>query len=77
MMRLNKIITLTFFYLFLGCYQTVAWGQTINGKIIDDKQLPIDGATIILQAMDSTYIGASISIPTAYSFLKANRKNTA
>lgn len=43
MMRLNKIITLTFFHLFLGCYQTVAWGQTINGKIIDDKQLPIDG----------------------------------
>ena len=61
MMRLNKIITLTFFYLFLGCSQTVAWGQTINGKIIDDKQLPIDGATIILQTMDSTYIGASIS----------------
>ena len=29
--------------------ETVAWGQTINGKIIDDKQLPIDGATIILQ----------------------------
>lgn len=53
MMRLNKIITLTFFHLFLGCYQTVAWGQTINGKIIDDKQLPIDGATIILQAMDA------------------------
>ena len=61
MMRLNKIITLTFFYLFLGCSQTVASGQTINGKIIDDKQLPIDGATIILQTMDSTYIGASIS----------------
>ena len=61
MMRLNKIITLTFFYLFLGCSQTVAWGRTINGKIIDDKQLPIDGATIILQTMDSTYIGASIS----------------
>lgn len=55
MMRLNKIITLTFFYLFLGCSQTVAWGQTINGKIIDDKQLPIDGATIILQTMDSVY----------------------
>ena len=61
MMRLNKIITLTFFYLFLGCSQTLAWGRTINGKIIDDKQLPIDGATIILQTMDSTYIGASIS----------------
>ena len=54
MMRLNKIITLTFFYLFLGCYQTVAWGQTINGKIIDDKQLPKDGATNNMQANDTT-----------------------
>ena len=33
----------------------------ISGKIIDAEQLPIDGATIILQAMDSTYIAASIS----------------
>lgn len=74
MMRLNKIITLTFFYLFLGCYQTVAWGQTINGKIIDDKQLPIDGATIILQAMDSTYIGASISNSDGIFVFKSQQK---
>ena len=73
-MRLNKIITLTFFYLFLGCYQTVAWGQTINGKIIDDKQLPIDGATIILQAMDSTYIGASISNSDGIFVFKSQQK---
>lgn len=74
MMRLNKIIPLTFFYLFLGCYQTVAWGQTINGKIIDDKQLPIDGATIILQAMDSTYIGASISNSDGIFVFKSQQK---
>ena len=74
MMRLNKIITLTFFYLLLGCYQTVAWGQTINGKIIDDKQLPIDGATIILQAMDSTYIGASISNSDGIFVFKSQQK---
>ena len=74
MMRLNKIITLTFFHLFLGCYQTVAWGQTINGKIIDDKQLPIDGATIILQAMDSTYIGASISNADGIFVFKSQQK---
>ena len=74
MMRLNKIITLTFFYLFLGCYQTVAWGQTINGKIIDDKQLPIDGATIILQTMDSTYIGASISNADGIFVFKSQQK---
>lgn len=74
MMRLNKIITLTFFYLFLGCSQTVAWGQTINGKIIDDKQLPIDGATIILQTMDSTYIGASISNADGIFVFKGQQK---
>ena len=74
MMRLNKIITLTFFYLFLGCSQTVAWGQTINGKIIDDKQLPIDGATIILQTMDSTYIGASISNADGIFVFKSQQK---
>ena len=65
---------MTFFYLFLGCYQTVAWGQTINGKIIDDKQLPIDGATIILQAMDSTYIGASISNSDGIFVFKSQQK---
>ena len=74
MMRLNKIITLTFFYLFLGCSQTGAWGQTINGKIIDDKQLPIDGATIILQTMDSTYIGASISNADGIFVFKSQQK---
>lgn len=74
MMRLNKIITLTFFYLFLGCSQTVAWGQTINGKIIDDKQLPIEGATIILQTMDSTYIGASISNADGIFVFKSQQK---
>ena len=45
----------------LSCFQAEVWGQTINGKVIDSKQQPIDGATIVLQAMDSTYIGASIS----------------
>lgn len=35
--------------------------QTITGKIVDSNQQPIDGATIVLQTMDSVYIGASIS----------------
>ena len=60
-MQLNKIIIFAISYIVLGSFQTVVWGQTINGKIIDGKQQPIDGATIVLQAMDSTYIGASIS----------------
>lgn len=35
--------------------------QTIRGKIVDDKQQPIDGATVILQTRDSIYIDAVIS----------------
>lgn len=35
--------------------------QNITGKITDTKQKPVDGATIILQTVDSTYICASIS----------------
>lgn len=76
MMQLRKIKVLTFFFLSFVCSQTTVYGQMISGKIIDAEQLPIDGATIILQAMDSTYIAASISILTVYSFLIANRKNT-
>ena len=61
MMKLNKIIISAISYIGLSCFQAEVWGQTINGKVIDSKQQPIDGATIVLQAMDSTYIGASIS----------------
>lgn len=61
MMQLRKIKVLTFFFLSFVCSQTTVYGQMISGKIIDAEQLPIDGATIILQAMDSTYIAASIS----------------
>ena len=56
-----KILISTICFIVSGSFQTIVWGQTINGKVIDDKQQPIDGATIVLQTMDSTYIGASIS----------------
>jgi len=36
----------------LSCFQAEVWGQTINGKVIDSKQQPIDGATIVLQAIE-------------------------
>ena len=35
--------------------------QNITGKVTDNKNRPVDGATIVLQAIDSTYINASIS----------------
>lgn len=37
-----------------------AFSQT-TGKIIDTKQQPIEGATIVMQLPDSTYLGAAIS----------------
>ena len=35
--------------------------QNVTGKIIDSKQQPVDGATVILQTLDSIYISATIS----------------
>lgn len=60
-MRLNKVILSVISYIVVGGFQTVVWGQTINGKIIDSEQRPIEGATIVLQTVDSIYIDSSIS----------------
>ena len=35
--------------------------KNITGKVTDNKNRPVDGVTIVLQAIDSTYINASIS----------------
>ena len=42
-------------------FVTSLQAQNIIGKVIDNKKKPVDGATIVLQAIDSTYINASIS----------------
>ena len=60
-MRLSRIILCIIGYIVLDNFQAVVWGQTISGKITDDSQQPVDGATIVLQTMDSIYVGASIS----------------
>lgn len=60
-MKLNKIIISTICCIILSSYYSFIWGQTINGKVIDNEQQPIVGATIVLQSIDSTYISASIS----------------
>lgn len=75
MAKLSKIIiSVSFYIVLLSCFQTEVWGQTINGKVIDSKQQPIDGATIVLQAMDSTYISASISDTNGTFILKSQPK---
>lgn len=60
-MRLNKVILFVISYIVVSSFQTAVWGQTISGKIIDSEQRPIEGATIVLQTVDSIYIDASIS----------------
>ena len=42
-------------------YAVSLQAQDITGKVTDNKNQPVDGATIVLQAIDSTYINASIS----------------
>ena len=37
--------------------------QYITGKVTDSQEQPVDGATIVLQTIDSIYINASISNP--------------
>ena len=45
--------------LILG-YSNVVWSQT-KGKIVDTKQQPIEGATVVMQLPDSTCLDATIS----------------
>lgn len=73
MMRL-KIIISAICFLVLENFQAVVWGQTIKGKVIDSKQQSIDGATLVLQAIDSTYICASISDADGTFTLKSQPK---
>lgn len=39
------------------------YAQTLTGKILDTAGQPVDGATIVLQTMDSTYVEATLSNP--------------
>lgn len=60
-MLLSRIIRFTICFIILCSFHAVVWGQTIKGKVSDNEQRPITGATIILQTIDSIYISASIS----------------
>ena len=54
----KKIMILILFLGNIGISQA----QTITGKIINDDQQPVEGATIIMQLPDSTYIDAAVSV---------------
>lgn len=60
-MQLNKIIISTVCFTVLSSFYSIVCGQTISGKVIDNEQQQIVGATIILRSIDSTYISASVS----------------
>ena len=41
-------------------FPNIIWSQ-VTGKIINTSNQPVDGATIVMQLPDSTYLGAAIS----------------
>ena len=49
------------FTLLLFAIIGVSNAQTVTGKVVNSEQLPIEGATIVMQTIDSLYIDASIS----------------
>ena len=56
---MNPIKTV-FSLIFLICSSIPVWSQT-TGKIVDTDRQPVEGATIVMQLPDSTYLGAAIS----------------
>ena len=55
---MKKIII---FILFLFVVPSLSHAQTITGKIIDNERQPIEGATVVMQTLDSIFIDATIS----------------
>lgn len=47
--------------LLLGTLLGTATAQTITGKVTDSSDQPIDGATVILQTLDSVFVEATIT----------------
>ena len=49
--------------------------QTVTGRITDRKSCPVTGATVVLQAPDSTFVSAAVS--TDISPYRPNRSSIA
>ena len=56
-MECKRIIAGLFIY---AGFASSVFSQT-TGKIVDTNQHPVEGATIVMQLPDSTYLGATIS----------------
>ena len=61
--------------LFLISLAGTATAQTISGKVTDAEAHPIDGATVILQSIDSTFVDASSQTVPDASGSTGNRHN--
>ena len=55
---------LTVILLVAGFLSGTVAAQTVSGKVTDTAQHPVDGATIVLQMPDSTFIDAAITDST-------------
>ena len=60
--------------IFILGYFPVVWSQT-TGKIVDTNQQPVEGATIVMQLPDSTYLGATISAADGTFILEPEPEN--
>ena len=55
-----NLIKTAFCLIILICSSIPVWSQT-TGKIVDTDRQPVEGATVVMQLPDSTYLGAAIS----------------
>lgn len=58
-MNRTKIISIISVLILVLC-SSLTWGQT-KGKILDSQSRPIEGASVIMQLPDSTYLDATVS----------------
>ena len=70
-MRNRRLIVLP---VFCAGFSLSAFSQT-TGKVIDTNKQPVEGATIVMQLPDSTYLGAAISAADGTFVLEPEPEN--
>ncbi len=70
-MRNRRLIVLS---VFCAGFSLSAFSQT-TGKVIDTNKQPVEGATIVMQLPDSTYLGAAISAADGTFVLEPEPEN--